>query len=364
METSDSECFESADEDFVSDDEATQTVISDVKKEETEKQEKNVKSVTKVDNVNVDKNKNSSQKQLSQETIENKNFIGKQEDVKVESKSDEIEDIKSDEEKISEDNLKNKNFIKENKKSETIEKQADKDNKTISESKPKPSKIKLGSKITSDKASKNAPKEAPKEIPVCSKEEIPNPSSSTENKSITTATSKQIPVVNEENLWNDEEIDWGKEEELEIQQKKLEPSKSNEEPNMWEDDDWEPVENIKPQPKSESKPVQSDSGWGGWGNWGVSSILNTATQGVSTLTNHVTQGLNTVLESGIGVPDPEELARQHKQDEEELIKNIKEMDVKDECTDHGGSLGGFGFGNLVSGVSHLTKLVETTGKYF
>lgn len=128
--------------------------------------------------------------------------------------------------------------------------------------------------------------------------------------------------------------------------------------NMWEDDlDWEPVAN-KPiegiKEPSSSAQVQSNSNWG-WGNWDVSSLLSTATVGVTTITNHVSQGLTSVLESGIGVPQPEELARLHKE-QEERVKDIQEESKEDETPNIK-----FGLGNWVSGVTQITKFVETTG---
>lgn len=45
----------------------------------------------------------------------------------------------------------------------------------------------------------------------------------------------------------------------------------------------------------------SSAGWG-WANWGVSSLINTASAGVSTLTSHVTHGL-TLLEETMAITD-------------------------------------------------------------
>ncbi|GLV35218.1 uncharacterized protein CBL_01633 [Carabus blaptoides fortunei] len=111
-----------------------------------------------------------------------------------------------------------------------------------------------------------------------------------------------------------------------------------------------------------NKEHSSGGGWGGWGNWGVSSLLSTATLGVSTLTSSVSQGISTVLESGIGVPDPEELARIHKQQKEKMTEQSDEQEKSvDKSLSPGNSQIGFGLGNFVSGVTHITKLVETTG---
>lgn len=57
------------------------------------------------------------------------------------------------------------------------------------------------------------------------------------------------------------------------------------------------------------------SGWGVWKPWeNVVSLLSTAGSGVASLTSQVTQ----VIESGIGVPDPAEMARLQQQQDKEL----------------------------------------------
>ncbi|CAG9854230.1 unnamed protein product [Phyllotreta striolata] len=167
---------------------------------------------------------------------------------------------------------------------------------------------------------------------------------------------------NEENMWEDNE-DWNsfsttKKEPDTIKQPVIDTSdtaknigtKNPKDVNTWDgwdNDDWETLEKTETSQKDETKPETS---WSGWGNWGVSSILTTATQGVSTLTNQVSQGFTTVLETGIGIPDPKELAKQDRIIEEHI----------NESEGNRGNLG-FGFSNFVSGVSHLTKFVENTG---
>jgi len=123
---------------------------------------------------------------------------------------------------------------------------------------------------------------------------------------------------------------------------------------------------LQPAPE---EPVDSDSGWGRWGSWGVTSLLSTATESVSTLTTHVTQGFSTVLETGIGAPGPEELAVLEKQEELKLHEEKKQNEANElselKCEagekSEGKSSGLFGFSNLMSGVSSITRLVETTG---
>lgn len=63
--------------------------------------------------------------------------------------------------------------------------------------------------------------------------------------------------------------------------------------------------------------------WGGWSGWGVSSLLSTATESVSSLTSQVSHGLSSVLETGLGVPNPEDLARM---DYEKEIHNDDRVD--------------------------------------
>ncbi|XP_076237017.1 protein FAM114A2 isoform X2 [Calliopsis andreniformis] len=94
----------------------------------------------------------------------------------------------------------------------------------------------------------------------------------------------------------------------------------------------------------------SATGWG-WGSWGVSSLINAASVGVSTVTSHVSQGLM-LLEESMGVS--EEPTPDKTESEEDFVTN----DDKPEQVEEQSS---FGFGNLISGVSSITKLVETTG---
>ncbi|KAK4887698.1 hypothetical protein RN001_003969 [Aquatica leii] len=123
------------------------------------------------------------------------------------------------------------------------------------------------------------------------------------------------------------------------------PEQSKDEINLWDDDDdWEPVE-------QETKSIPTNLGWSSWGNWDVTSLLNTASAGVTTITNHVSHGLTSVLESGIGAPDPEELAR---------INSSEKPKFEDGNHSEPINLS-FGLSNFVSGVTHITKLVETTG---
>lgn len=114
---------------------------------------------------------------------------------------------------------------------------------------------------------------------------------------------------------------------------------------------------------SSSSEKTENKGWGSWGSFGVSSLLSTATESVSALSSHVTAGLSTVtsvLDSGLGAPDPEELARTlHEEETEKYKKELKEGESNE---GNGGEQLGFpGFGSLVSGVSLIGSKVITGG---
>uniref|UniRef100_A0A1B6ECK6 Protein FAM114A2 n=1 Tax=Clastoptera arizonana TaxID=38151 RepID=A0A1B6ECK6_9HEMI len=87
-------------------------------------------------------------------------------------------------------------------------------------------------------------------------------------------------------------------------------------------------------------------GWSSWGSWGVTSLLSTATESVSTFSSHVTSGISTVLETSLGVPDPEELAK-HVAQEEKQENNAYKFEDASSATE---GLGFSGLGSLMSGV--------------
>ncbi|XP_024885335.1 protein FAM114A2 isoform X2 [Temnothorax curvispinosus] len=110
--------------------------------------------------------------------------------------------------------------------------------------------------------------------------------------------------------------------------------------------------------KDEIQDDGSLGSWGTWGNWGVSSLINTATASVSTLTSHVSQGL-TLLEGSIGAQDPSDPTELEKIKQDAVAATD---DAQPEIQERESRLyGSFGFGNLMSGVSSITKLVESTG---
>lgn len=135
--------------------------------------------------------------------------------------------------------------------------------------------------------------------------------------------------------------------------------------NMWKNNEWEPFDDMKSIQTNSDQTLNSSaiknesttSVWGGWGNWDLSSVLSTATASVSTISSRVTLGLSTVLESSIGVPDPEELAKQYTKEN----KQEDSLNKLDEPTNEASTGIGIDLGNFVSGVSHITKFVEKTG---
>lgn len=132
----------------------------------------------------------------------------------------------------------------------------------------------------------------------------------------------------------------------------------------WQIDDWDdvnsPNETSQPIRKdakttnddgisnvldklSSSKPAEPANNWG-WTPWGGMVQL------ISTATSHVSQ----VIESGMGVPDPESIARlQH----EENLKNRDQAAVTDVRRDDKSML----LGNLMSGVSQIGNRVISGG---
>ncbi|KAJ8720888.1 hypothetical protein PYW08_006353 [Mythimna loreyi] len=170
----------------------------------------------------------------------------------------------------------------------------------------------------------------------------------------------------------DEFDDWGTEE-VSTEVQKVDPPKPQSKPITRQ-----PEPNI--QEVTDRLAATSTGGSSGWGwGWSVDSLLSTATAGlssatagISNITSQVSQGLSTVLETGIGAPDPEELARRTSKEQEPRVTKPDNAPTDDKLTVVGdeqawantGSNDGanagdaFQFGSLFSGV---TKFVETTG---
>ncbi|XP_044176915.1 protein FAM114A2-like [Acropora millepora] len=122
------------------------------------------------------------------------------------------------------------------------------------------------------------------------------------------------------------------------------------------------VEDVRPDSMAQkpAQEMQSTSGGWGWGGW--TSMLSQATASVAS-------GLSSVIETvetSLGVPDPQEIARKVKEEEkavkqkrEEEERNTKVTgDDKDAEVKNGANesfLSSFG-------VSNLTNVVQTTGK--
>ncbi|XP_011878063.1 PREDICTED: protein FAM114A2 isoform X2 [Vollenhovia emeryi] len=125
-------------------------------------------------------------------------------------------------------------------------------------------------------------------------------------------------------------------------------------PDELTDEKLQPVlQRLPSANKEERKGEDTLGGWGSWGNWGVTSLISTATASVSTLTSHVSQGL-TLLEGTMAAQDPAEL--------EKIKRDVITDDAQPEIQEQESRpYSSFGLGNLMSGVSSITKLVESTG---
>ncbi|OWR50306.1 hypothetical protein KGM_213748 [Danaus plexippus plexippus] len=155
----------------------------------------------------------------------------------------------------------------------------------------------------------------------------------TEVKNISSKTETITVSETKDSGWDDFD-DWGDDSEVKDQEVKPQTIRDNIAANQ----DVAQTTSQKDEPKAS---------WG-WG-WGVDSLLNSATAGISTLTTQVSQGITTVLETGIGAPDPEVLARMSsKNDTGNVTEDRKTETIADT----------FQLGSLLSGV---TKFVETTG---
>lgn len=352
MDTSDSECFESADESFHSDEEDTTTVIaSKVKNLKIGESEKSVEQRPDAENFNCD-NKREDIKPESKRCFDKKEVDAKSlhqkesEAVQPDKKGAEVQNLKS---------VSVKDEVGTAQKEENLWND-DGDWGSLNEAE--------SNKFTPDHKSTKV--ENSETVGVKSKlEEEENLWDDDEdwgNLSKAESNEPNTTLQKEENLWDNDD-DWGN---FSNTNKHLPPSVNDPalydntqlppnlkkgklvskyvpEEDKWEVDAWESLNDEKTQSDD------SKQSWGGWGNWGVTSILSTATQGVSTLTSQVSQGLSTVLESGMGVPDPEEMARINRLEQQHLNDNAVSAENNNPSL-------GFGLGNLVSGVSQITKI--------
>ncbi|XP_058798937.1 protein FAM114A2 [Phymastichus coffea] len=137
-------------------------------------------------------------------------------------------------------------------------------------------------------------------------------------------------------------------------------------PDDLSDDKYHPV--LDKLSSANNEQTDINDSWSSWGSWGMSSLLNTASAGVSTLTSHVSQGLS-ILEETMGIPEPEvfikeetpteEKSKSEEKDSSNLTEEINE-EKKNAQESPIQYLPSFGFGNFMSSVSSITKLVETT----
>lgn len=361
MDTSDSEYFESADESFHSDDD---TVVSNpVKNNNVQDNSKNdTKKLPR--EVDIKRSESKTKSSAATEDGEEKNvcIIAKKldslktSDVKSEDINQSASAVDSSEMKSS--SLQSKS--KEESRNEQKMKIPGKDDVKSEETEKKPEDI-YSSKTRSNKSETQLPKSLEAifkpnnkvaEVKDAEENLWENDGDWGDDEYEVETVSKQKQLNNWNNAWPDEDdIDFSTVEEKSICSRYI-PDE-----DRWEYDAWEPVdeasekilENIGKTP-----PKTPENTWSGWGNWGVSSLLSTATQ----ITSNVSKGLTNVLESGIGVPDPEELARMNKIEREKLRETSEEKDQTESPTNTSLS---FGLGNLVSGVTQITKIVESTG---
>lgn len=129
----------------------------------------------------------------------------------------------------------------------------------------------------------------------------------------------------------------------------------------------EKVEDLRPdsssQEPAQAQETSSSSGGWGWGSW--TSVLSQATASV-------TSGLSSVIETvetSLGVPDPEEMARKVKE-EEKAVKAKMSEERRQEASDESKSESASESTNEAAsesffsafGVSSLTSVVQSTGK--
>ncbi|XP_076044443.1 uncharacterized protein LOC143027180 isoform X1 [Oratosquilla oratoria] len=131
-------------------------------------------------------------------------------------------------------------------------------------------------------------------------------------------------------------------------QKMREEQKEKQEKFLEQERRWQQVQGLASEEPQE-KVVQcggNSGGWGSWGGWGT-SLLSAAT----TFTKEVTKGVGSVMETveaGLGVPDPEAMAKEVAE-REKMVKAVKteSKNVKYEHKENGDEDG---------------KHVERTGK--
>lgn len=344
METSDSECFESADEEFFDDEkfESKKTLSLINEQLKILKLSEDIKTETSVANEDT-KFKN---------IFAKNDYVNKSETIDTASKESLTEKVKKIEHTTQ--------FIKEHLRAEGLK------DKQLTTS----DWVNSSTKISVREVLEDIDFERPL---ILEKEHVPpevhvktQDGKCAELEKNKLSKNDQLENSTGENLWEGD--GWEIEEEIEVpsileEAINVKDPLSTSSENMWDNQDWEEVD----EPQLEQNILQNkqnqntNDSWSSWGNWGVTSLLSSATQSVSTITNQVSQGLSIVLENGMGIPSPEELAK----------INHKEVETYEKLQDHSESTEtdlqehpkGFVFGNLgnlVSGVSNITKFVEST----
>lgn len=220
---------------------------------------------------------------------------------------------------------------------------------------------------------------------------------------------ESLPIVESKRNEDDdgwEFDDWGDDEPAPNKKMESAPdAKTTEDDDVgWEVEDWgdepQPIEPIKPIANTEAKstnilgnlsellisgddakPVSapianpldrlSDAGgdsasnWG-WKPWGgVANLLSTATDGVASITSHV----SSVIESGIGVPNPEEMARIQREDRQKRQSELTtdnphsadESSGQETSRPNRGDDASLLLGQFVSGMTHIGNRVLSGG---
>lgn len=202
-----------------------------------------------------------------------------------------------------------------------------------------------------------------------------------------TLSGSTLPVVQREPLaniakpieegWDDFDDDWN---DFDIEQEKRntnlneDTQKDKHRATSFKDVDIDEVESkLKDfMKRQDEKPVTtvldklSDSGGeksaASWSDWtpswgGAVSFLSSASKSVASITTNITQ----VIESGIGVPTAEELAKRQAEEQAKLKADGYVKEDSDPIRQEQQTLDRFGFDQIVSGVTNISNRVITGG---
>lgn len=122
------------------------------------------------------------------------------------------------------------------------------------------------------------------------------------------------------------------------------------------------IANSQPQISGVFDKLTSDKSSSGWGSWGnVASFLSSASESVASLTTNVSKGISNVIESGIGVPDPTELAKIQQEHEKKLAKQVPTPEEGSGLSLEPTPEETLSLNRLVSGVTQISNRVITGG---